>query len=100
MLEWFVDVTPPDDSLGSVDNSVYTNAVASLSLHYAKYAACMCNIDVNTFAPYEWIVTAQNLYWPYNNTMNFNPESKDFLSSGRRVYAIIFIITTPVSHLC
>lgn len=37
-------VLPPDeDAQPNVNNSVYTNIIASLSIHYANYVTCLTN---------------------------------------------------------
>lgn len=90
--DWFfhTDVTTVDGSRGYVNNSVYTNTVASLALHYSKYAACLCNIDVNTYAPEQWLYAAQNLHWEYNRTGEYNPEYEGYIIKGTLAGLYIF----------
>ena len=76
------DVTSLDGTRGAVNNSIYTNAMASLALHYSKYAACLCNIDVNIYAPQEWIHAAHNIRWEYNTTLDYNPEYQGYITTG------------------
>lgn len=78
----YPDVTQQDGLQGAVNNSIYTNVLASLALHYSKYAACLCNIDVNTYAPQEWIHAAQNIHWEYNSSLNYNPEYQGYITTG------------------
>ena len=38
-------VMPPDEHAENVNNSVYTNVVASYAVHFARYAACLAGAD-------------------------------------------------------
>lgn len=82
-IEFYLpDSSMQDSTRGRVDNSVYTISVASLALHYTKYAACLCNIDVNTYAPQGWLHAAQNLHWDYNLTDGYIPEYEGYSNKG------------------
>ena len=55
-------------------------------MHYAYYAACMCNMDVNTYAPQEWVHAAEKLHWEYNNTGRFHPEYHGYVPNSYGEY--------------
>ncbi|XP_067933993.1 protein-glucosylgalactosylhydroxylysine glucosidase-like isoform X2 [Watersipora subatra] len=78
-------VATVDGSKGSVNNCVYTNAVASLALHYSKYAACLCNVDVNMYAPQGQLHAAQNIHWEYNDSVDYNPLYEGFTGGSHSV---------------
>ena len=42
---------PPDEHAENVNNSVYTNLIASYSVHFARYAACLIGEDYETLVP-------------------------------------------------
>ena len=45
----------PDDYHDHVNNNAYTNVIASLAIHYARYMACMCGGSERKEVPDEWI---------------------------------------------
>ncbi|CAF1270300.1 unnamed protein product [Adineta steineri] len=60
-----LSVLPPDeDAEPFKNNSVYTNAVASLSIQLANYVSCITNKTV----PQKWLDIASNLYFPFDNS--------------------------------
>ncbi len=61
---FLLDVLPPDEHAKPCkNNSVYTNAIASLSIQLANYVSCITNKTV----PQEWLNIASNLYFPFDN---------------------------------
>ena len=44
-------VMPPDENHVEVDNSIFTNVVAALSVHFARYAACLADLDPEEMVP-------------------------------------------------
>ena len=57
----------PDDYHDNVNNNAYTNAIASLAIHYARYLACECRTDDRAAVPDDWIQVAVYLNLPFNN---------------------------------
>ena len=45
----------PDDFHDHVNNNAYTNVIASLAIHYARYLACMCGSAERSEVPDDWI---------------------------------------------
>jgi hypothetical protein len=57
-----IDVLPADeDSQPFKNNSVYTNAIALLSIQLANYVSCITNKTI----PKKWLDIASNLYFPF-----------------------------------
>ncbi|CAM4963855.1 unnamed protein product [Rotaria socialis] len=68
-------VLPPDeDALPFKNNSVYTNAIASLSIQLANYVSCTTNRTV----PPKWLDIASNLYFPFDNSTKTYLEYEGF----------------------
>ncbi|KAH1172401.1 hypothetical protein KIL84_008019 [Mauremys mutica] len=63
-------VMPPDEYHYSVDNSVYTNAVAQRSLNFAADVARDFQIPV----PEEWQEVAKKVKVPFDGARNYHPE--------------------------
>jgi len=58
------DVIPPDEYAVGVNNSVYTNVVASFGFNFTKYAGDLLGIEV----PASWSTIASNLELPFDST--------------------------------
>lgn len=63
-------VMPPDEYYFNVNNSVYTNTVAKLSLEFAVELADLLQQP----APKEWKEVAENLKIPFDEEFNYHPE--------------------------
>ncbi|XP_072019698.1 protein-glucosylgalactosylhydroxylysine glucosidase-like [Amphiura filiformis] len=63
-------VMPPDEYHTKVDDSVYTNVGASLSIHMANYTACLCEQRF----PEEWDDVASKLHVLYDEDKDYHPE--------------------------
>ena len=72
------DVIGPDDNRLKVNNSAFTNAAASLSIHYARYAACALGRDERNEVPQEWMDVALNLNLPYMHTKRYHEEFDEY----------------------
>ena len=68
------DVMPPDEYQYPVNNSVYTNVIAKLSLEFAVY----CGSVLNVFVPESWSEIARNMYIPFDNKLQYHPEFEGF----------------------
>jgi trehalose/maltose hydrolase-like predicted phosphorylase len=56
---------PPDeDAQPFKNNSVFTNAGASLSIQLANDVSCITNKTI----PQQWLDIASNLYFPFDNS--------------------------------
>lgn len=72
---FWIDVIPPDENAQPFkNNSVYTNAVASLSIQLADYVGCLTNKTV----PQQWLDIASNLYFPFDNATQTYLEYEGF----------------------
>lgn len=67
-------VIPPDENAVNVNNSIYTNAVAQLSLLFAVEANSLFGID----SPEEWITLSKNLRFPFDTVRNIHLEYDDY----------------------
>ena len=63
-------VIPPDEYAVNVNNSVYTNYVAKLSLEFATAAAQL----VGETPDPTWIQVANSMYIPFDNATQIHPE--------------------------
>uniref|UniRef100_A0A8C4Y686 Protein-glucosylgalactosylhydroxylysine glucosidase n=1 Tax=Gopherus evgoodei TaxID=1825980 RepID=A0A8C4Y686_9SAUR len=87
-------VMPPDEYRYSVDNSVYTNAVAQKSLNFAAEVACDFQIPV----PEEWQEVAKKVKVPFDAARNYHPEY-DGYSPGKQVkQADVILLGYPVMY--
>ena len=68
------DVMPPDEYQYPVNNSVYTNVIAKLSLEFAVYCGKILNVSV----PESWSEIARNMYIPFDNKLQYHPEFEGF----------------------
>lgn len=70
------DVLPPDeDAEKKVNNSVYTNIVASLSIHYATYAACLAKTKPLNES---WVTKARCMHIPFDEKRRIHPEYEGY----------------------
>ncbi|KAM9815942.1 protein-glucosylgalactosylhydroxylysine glucosidase isoform 1-T3 [Syngnathus typhle] len=67
-------VMPPDEYYSNVNNSVYTNAVAKLSLQFAVELADLLKYS----APKEWQNVADNLHIPFDTQFQYHPEFEGY----------------------
>ncbi len=68
-------VLPPDeDAQPFKNNSVFTNAVASLSIRLADRVSCITNKK----PPQTWLDIASNLYFPFDNSTQNHLEYEGF----------------------
>ena len=65
---------PPDEYHTYVDDSVYTNVGASLSIHMANYTACLCEEQF----PEEWDDVASKLHVVYDEERQYHPEFEGY----------------------
>jgi len=81
---FFLAVLPPDeDAQPFKNNSVYTNAIASLSIQLADHVSCI----TNKTTPQKWVDIASNLYFPFDNATQTYLEYEGFdLSKGIHGY--------------
>ncbi|XP_056138113.1 protein-glucosylgalactosylhydroxylysine glucosidase [Lampris incognitus] len=63
-------VMPPDEYYYNVNDSVYTNAVAKLSLQFAVELADLIQYP----APKEWIEVAEKIIIPFDKELKYHPE--------------------------
>ncbi|XP_071956538.1 protein-glucosylgalactosylhydroxylysine glucosidase-like isoform X2 [Antedon mediterranea] len=63
-------VMPPDEYHENVNNSVYTNMVAKISLLLPKQLAQM----LNTSVPECWSDVGNQMYIPYDSSLKYHPE--------------------------
>ncbi|UJR32210.1 hypothetical protein I4U23_019675 [Adineta vaga] len=68
-------VLPPDeDAQPFKNNSVFTNAVASLSIRLADHVSCITDKNL----PQTWLDIASNLHFPFDNSTNNHLEYENF----------------------
>jgi len=73
--QYLIDgVIPPDEYAVNVNNSVYTNVVASISLDFAVF----CGKLLNRATPAIWTTIGSKLRIPLNTTLMLHPEYDNY----------------------
>ncbi|KAI9552765.1 hypothetical protein GHT06_020645 [Daphnia sinensis] len=67
-------VMPPDEDHPYVDNSVYTNVIASYSIFFAEHAECQCGTSMTGDVPEAWLDIARKMKIPFDVERNYHPE--------------------------
>ncbi len=80
-MSFILDVVGPDDFQQGVNNSAYTNVIASLAIHWARFMACECGRTERDEVPDDWVQRALYLYLPFDTTQRVHYEFEDFLTS-------------------
>eukprot|EP01132_Coremiostelium_polycephalum_P008602 gene8602-10589_t len=89
------DVIPPDEYAVGVNNSVYTNVVAKISLDWALEAASI--VGDTTIPSQLWQSISNTLKIPYNETTNIHPEYDGF--DGKTVkQADVILLGFPLMY--
>ena len=65
----------PDEYNWPVDNSVYTNVIAILSMHTAKYAASLAGQVPRP----QWARVASTMFVEYNVKLKYHPEYERYI---------------------
>ncbi len=63
-----------EDALPFKNNSVFTNAIASINIQLAKSVSSITNRTI----PQKWLDIASNLYFPFDNATQTYLEYEDF----------------------
>lgn len=92
-------VMGPDDWHPKVNNNAYTNAAASLSIHFARYLACMCDRIERDEVPDDWIHKALYLSLPYDNVkrLHFQHEGFEHDKNNTVKQADTIMLTYPLN---
>lgn len=76
-------VTGPDEYTCIVNNNYYTNAMAKWNLAWAAKVAGLINSDqVTQQEAREWQEAAENMYLPYDQKLQINPQDDTFLQKA------------------
>jgi trehalose/maltose hydrolase-like predicted phosphorylase len=91
-----LNVLPPDeDAQPYKNNSVFTNAIAALSIQSANYISQITNKTV----PPQWLDIASNLYFPFDNATQTFLEYEGF-DLSKYSYSQERTIVLIVSYFC
>ena len=86
---------PPDEYQESINNSIYTNTLASLSVHFARYSSCLAGRDAVEDVPDSWLDTVQRLVFPFNTARRYHEEyegyEEDVQNSKHSIYDMHFV---------
>ena len=74
----YSDVVGPDDFQQNVSNNAYTNVMASLAIHWARYMACECQRTERDEVPDDWVQKALYLYLPFDNVKRIHYNYEGF----------------------
>ncbi|XP_060072818.1 protein-glucosylgalactosylhydroxylysine glucosidase-like [Ylistrum balloti] len=86
------DVMPPDEYHYPVNNSVYTNSVANISLLLPKYALSLVNRTVDP----KFEQAAKKLYIPFNQTTKWHPEYDGYTPDTTVKQADVVLLGFPL----
>ncbi|XP_070568257.1 protein-glucosylgalactosylhydroxylysine glucosidase-like isoform X1 [Ptychodera flava] len=86
------DVMGPDEYHQNVNNSVYTNIVAQISLQLPYYAAKFINASV----PPEWKDIADKMYIPFDEEKQYHPEYDSYTNGTVVKQADVILLGFPL----
>jgi hypothetical protein len=86
-------VTGPDEYAVNVNNSVYTNAAAQLSLQFAVEACGLLNVSCRNSAT--WQEVASRMYIPFDASLGIHPEY-DGYAGGTIKQADVVLLSYPL----
>ncbi|XP_062577761.1 protein-glucosylgalactosylhydroxylysine glucosidase-like [Saccostrea cucullata] len=86
------DVMPPDEWHQQVNNSVFTNAVAKLSLLLPELVGNL----TNTRSDPRFKAIADRLYIPYDKNMNYHPEFDGYSKNTQVKQADVILLGFPL----
>lgn len=69
---------PPDEHQLSINNSVYTNIGAKLSIHFARYAACLAGMKATEEIGEDWLEIARKIFIPFDDEQQYHPEFQGY----------------------
>ncbi|XP_069037660.1 protein-glucosylgalactosylhydroxylysine glucosidase isoform X2 [Lepisosteus oculatus] len=87
-------VMPPDEFHSSVDNSVYTNAVAKQSLQFAVELASLLHIP----PPPQWQDIADQIKIPFDLEQNYHPEFDGYKTGEKVKQADVVLLGYPLGY--
>jgi trehalose/maltose hydrolase-like predicted phosphorylase len=76
---FLVGVMPPDEHAQNINNSIYTNVGAKLSIQFARYAACLLGRNEKQEVPDDWLSVANRLYLPFDKQELYHPEYEGYM---------------------
>jgi len=81
------DIIPPDEYADHVNNSVFTNVVAQMSLQFAIEVASVLNQDY----PLEWETIVNNIKIPFNEQYQMHPEYDGYVNNTIKQADVILL---------
>ncbi len=88
-LNFISGVMPPDEYHSNVNNSVYTNTIAKISLNLPTYAAQFINETV----PKNWTTIADNMFILFDEKNQYHPEYEGYPLGKFCQFVTIEIVT-------
>ncbi|XP_019643989.1 PREDICTED: acid trehalase-like protein 1 [Branchiostoma belcheri] len=91
-------VMPPDEFHHTINNSIYTNVVAKLSMEFANYTACLLGETEETAEEVEsWVTDVGNkLYLPEITDENYHPEFEGYPKGELIKQADVILLGYPL----
>jgi len=92
-------VMGPDDWHGNSSNNAFTNVMASLAIHWARYFSCICNRNEREEVPDEWVMKALYLDLPYDNVRRIHYEYDGYATNTNKTIkqADTTMLTYPIA---
>lgn len=87
-------VMPPDEYHSDIDNSVYTNAVAQVSLNFAIDLAVLLQIPV----PENWKEVAKKIKVPFDLEKKYHPEFDGYVAGDPVKQADVILMGFPLTY--
>ncbi|CAD5114394.1 DgyrCDS3529 [Dimorphilus gyrociliatus] len=72
------EVTGPDEYHKNINNNAFTNVLASLAIHYARYFACQCEKPEAEIIPETYIQKALYMYLPFDISRRLHYQFEGF----------------------
>eukprot|EP01137_Pigoraptor_chileana_P016881 Opistho-2@74084 len=91
------DVVPPDEYAAHVDNSVYTNAIAKITLEFAAQVQSIVNAVDDAQDASRWKAIAERLVIPYDGVTMVHPEYSGY-SRHKVKQADAILLGFPLSY--
>ncbi|XP_032795803.2 protein-glucosylgalactosylhydroxylysine glucosidase [Daphnia magna] len=92
-------VMPPDEDHPYVDNSVYTNVIASYSIFFAKHAECQCGSSMTGDVPETWLDIARKIKIPFDVERNYHPEFDGYQPGETIKQADVVLLGFPLMYV-
>ena len=89
-----LNVIPPDEDVGLVNNSVTTNVVAAMSIFLADYSNCLANVSENIDK--NMLHKARCIHIPFDHEQKVHLEYENYVVKEQQEYADVVFLIYPL----